>query len=85
MTDAVLEQVIAIVRSVVGTQRVPADASPDTPLGDDGYWLDSVEVLEVMLACEKAFATRLDEAPDLGADALRTPRSLAALIRRTIG
>jgi acyl carrier protein len=72
MTDAVLRRVEAIVRAVAGERRIPADANPDTPLGDDGYWLDSVEVLEVILACEQEFATRLDQEPDLGANAFKS-------------
>jgi len=82
MTDAVLRRVQAIVTAVAGDRRVPSDAGPDTPLGDEGYWLDSVDVLEVILACESEFAMRLDQEPDLTADALQSARCLADLIRR---
>lgn len=82
MSDDVLARVQAIVTSVAGPGRVPADAGPDTPLGDDGYWLDSVDILEVILGCEEAFATRLDQEPDLTAEALESARTLADLIRK---
>ena len=85
MSDEALGRVQAIVARIAGAERAPADAGPDTPLGEDGYWLDSVDVLEVILACEHEFAIRLDQEPDLTAEALATVRSLAALIeqRRT--
>jgi acyl carrier protein len=82
VTDRVLTRVQAIVSSVAGPDRVPADAGPDTPLGEHGYWLDSVDVLEVILGCEEAFATRLDQDPDLTAEALQSARTLADLIRK---
>lgn len=82
VTDDILRRVQAIVTSVAGEKRVPPDAGPDTPLGDGGYWLDSVDVLEVILGCEEAFATRLDQDPDLTAEALQSARTLADLIRK---
>jgi acyl carrier protein len=85
VTDDILRRVQAIVTSVAGEKRVPPDAGPDTPLGDGGYWLDSVDVLEVILACEDEFAARLDQDPDLTAEALGSARRLADLIRRKIG
>jgi acyl carrier protein len=79
--DPILRRVQAIVADVAGTKRVPDDAGPDTPLGDEGYWLDSVEVLEVILACEAEFGMTFESGADLQPDTLRTPRRLAALIR----
>lgn len=84
MTDAVLQRVQAIVTAVAGDRRVPPGAGPDTPLGDEGYWLDSMDVLEVILACEQEFAMRLDQEFHLTADALQSARCLADLIRRKI-
>ena len=84
MTDAVLQRVQAIVTAVAGDRQVPPGAGPDTPLGDGGYWLDSMDVLEVILACEEEFAMRLDQELDLTADALQSARCLADLIRRKI-
>ena len=78
--DAVLGRVQAIVAGIAGPDRTPEGAGPDTPLGDSGYWLDSVDVLEVILACETEFGTVFEAGADLTADTLRTPRGLADLI-----
>ena len=85
MTDeSILERVQAIVTGIAGPERTPHDAGPDTPLGDSGYWLDSVDVLEVILACEREFGTVFEAGGDLTADTLHSPRGLADLIRSRI-
>lgn len=84
MSDDLLAQVQGIVTRIAGAARAPAGAGPDTPLGEGGYWLDSVDLLEVILECEQAFAPRLDQDPDLTADALATVRSLTDLIERKL-
>src|SRR5262249_14369908 len=53
--DSIVERVHAIVNQIAGPGRTPDDAGPDTPLGESGYWLDSVDVLEVLVACEHEF------------------------------
>ena len=63
--DPILERVQALVTEVAGPERAPADADPDTPLGDSGYWLDSVDVLEVILACRARVSERLRGGADL--------------------
>jgi hypothetical protein len=50
----VLEGVQAIVAEIAGAHRTPSDAGPETPLGEDGFWLDSIDVLEVILACRRS-------------------------------
>jgi acyl carrier protein len=81
----VLDRVMAIVATVAGPDRVPAGATPDTALGADGFWLDSVDVLEVILACEREFGTPLDQDDHLTAEALHDVRSLSETIRRKLG
>ena len=81
----VLDRLTAIVAAVAGPDRVPPGATPDTPLGADGYWLDSVDVLEVILACEREFGAALDQDEDLTAEALGSVRSLGETIRRKLG
>jgi len=82
MTDALtLEQVQALVVQVAGPDRVPPDASPDTPLKDGGYWLDSASLLEVIIACEAEFGVALDPETDFTDEALATPRALFTMIR----
>jgi acyl carrier protein len=40
----------------------PGQVRDDTPLGEDGLGLDSVEVVEVILACEEQAGRRATEA-----------------------
>ena len=74
-----LERVQAIVTGIAGAERTPGDVGPDTPLGEDGFWLDSVDILEVLLACEHEFGTGFKA--NLAKDALNTVRSLAEAIQ----
>ena len=78
--EAVLARVGGIVAGIAGPGRTPCGPSPDTPLGEHGYWLDSVDVLEVILACEQEFGIALDQDADLTAEALRTVRTLGEVI-----
>ena len=69
-----------IVASTAGPDRTPPGGGLDTPLGDHGYWLDSVDVLEVILACEHEFGIALDQGADLTAESLKTVRTLGNVI-----
>ena len=79
--DLLVGQVLAIVTKVAGARRTPPDAGADTPLGENGFWLDSVDLLEVVLACDEAFHIVFDAAQDLTAESLRTVSTLARVIR----
>jgi len=81
MSDPILARIQAIVSGIAGYARAVAGAGPDTPLGDDGYWLDSVDVLEVILACEHEFDVSLADHADLTPEALASVGSLAELVR----
>jgi acyl carrier protein len=72
------------VRRVAGPGRTPAGAGPDTPLGEGGFWFDSVDLLDLILACEQEFGAAFGPGDTLGADALRSTRSLAELIRSRV-
>jgi acyl carrier protein len=78
--DLLLPRVQSIVHAIAGPDRTPDDAGPDTPLGEEGYWLDSIDVLEVILACEREFGVVFESGAELSADTLLSPRRLAALI-----
>lgn len=81
MTGGALpERVLQVVSRIAGPARTPSDPGPDTPLGAGGFWLDSVDLVEVIVACEVEFAVNFDGESDLTARALRTVRSLADLI-----
>jgi acyl carrier protein len=79
---AVVEGLCAIVVRVVGAPRVPADTGAGTRLGDGGLWLDSMELLQVVLACEAQFGITFKAAEDLVGDGLETLGTLAGVIRR---
>lgn len=80
--DALLEALRAIVERVAGPTRAPAgDMSAETPLTEGGWWLDSVELLEVIVACETEFGITFEPASDLLDDAFRTLGTLAAVIQ----
>jgi len=80
--DSVLKRVDAIVARVAGPARLPRDPTPETPLGEGGYWLDSVDLLEVIVACEQEFGMSFDTNDDLSEESLSTVRSLADTITR---
>jgi acyl carrier protein len=69
----------AIVEGVAGRGRTPEHVTPDTRL-HEGFWLDSMELLEVVIACEQQFDIVFEESTDLTPDALATIGSLAALV-----
>ncbi len=77
-----VDQLRAIVTGVVGAGRVPAEIDGDTPLAEGGFWLDSVELLEVILACESKFGITFKPAEDLIGDGLRSLGTLGDAIRR---
>lgn len=81
MTNSVLARVLTVIGGVAGPSRTPSDAGPDTPLSEGGFWLDSVEIFEVIVGCEEAFGIELDPDSHLTPEALRDPRHLAQLIQ----
>lgn len=78
--NVILARVHRIVAGTAGPTRTPPDADATTPLGDDGFWLDSVDLVELVVACEKEFDVTFDDATDLTPATLRTVGSLADLI-----
>jgi len=81
VTPDLLRRVQDLVARRAGPTRTPPDASPDTPLGADGFWLDSLDLVEVVVACEQEFGVTFEGESDLTESALRTVRTLAELIR----
>lgn len=80
MRDWLLDATHALIERVVGPDRTPPNAGADTRLSE-GYWLDSVELLEVVIACESEFGIVFDETHDLKGDAFETLGTLTDLIR----
>ena len=78
--DPLLDATRAVVGRIAGPSRTPPDPGPETRLGEE-YWLDSVELLEVLVACENEFGIVFDDVRDLEAGALDTLGTLTNLIR----
>jgi acyl carrier protein len=73
-TATVLARVLDIVRQIAGPNRTPPEPGASTRLWGGGFWLDSIDLLDLMLACDAAF----------GPVFASTPRSVMANIK-TIG
>ena len=82
MDDGTLRRLREILAQVVGRGRVPPDVGAEVALGDGGLWLDSVELLQVVLASEAEFGITFEPAHDLVGDGLGTLGTLADAIRR---
>jgi acyl carrier protein len=78
--DPVLDAIRALVERVAGPSRTPAHAGPDTRL-TEGYWLDSVELLEVLIACETEFGIAFHDTQDFESGALDTLGTFTHLVR----
>jgi acyl carrier protein len=79
--DPLLVEIRDLVEAVAGPRRVPSHVGPETRLSEGGFWLDSIELLQVVVACEERFAIVFDPTRELTASALETLESLSALIR----
>jgi len=77
--SSVLERVQALVVDIAGPDRTPPSVGPDTQLVNGGFWLDSVSMLEVIIACEAQFGIVFSQT-DLTRQSVATVRNLANLI-----
>ena len=77
--DRVLSRIVALAVGIAGHGRGPSSPDSLTPLGQGGFWLDSVDMLELVLACEVEFAVTF-EAVDLAGPALDNIEGLADLV-----
>jgi acyl carrier protein len=79
MNASTCDRVVLLVRQKVGL--APEDDLPlDTPLLDDGLWLDSVMVLELLLELEAEFGVELNAAELQAAGAMASCAELARFI-----
>jgi acyl carrier protein len=77
--DPLFAEVRAIVEKFA-SPRIPSQVGWDTRLTED-FWLDSVEMLEIVILCETTLGVAFDERSDFDGEALSTLGSLTALIR----
>lgn len=81
VSDPLLDAARALVTRVAGPSRTPPGSGAETPLSEAGFWLDSVELLEVVVACESEFGITFDATRDLTPAAVETLGSLTELLR----
>ena len=82
--DDIVERVIALVAEIAGPERTPQEVGSDTPLTDGGFWLDSVSLVEMIVACETEFFVEFDSEEDLTTAALESIGSLVTVIQRKL-
>jgi acyl carrier protein len=77
--DEILAAVIELADSTEGAVK-QHDSGAATPLSDGGFSLDSLGLIELLMACEDRFGIGLD-ASELQPQQLSTAGSLAAFIQ----
>ena len=79
---ALAARLVAIIREIVGPARGAGPIGASTPLRDGGLGLDSVALLELIVAVETQLEVDFDPTTDFGEAALRTVGTFAAVIGR---
>jgi len=79
--DPIFDRVRALVVRLAGPDRTPTSITPETPLGEGGFHLDSVELLDVMLACEDEMRIAFDGDPAANVRALESLKTLTSAVR----
>lgn len=80
--EAAFDAIREIVARVAGPGRIPEAVTRETRLGK-GYLLDSVEMLDVVIACEAEFDIAFGE-QDLNPSSFETLGSLTDLVRSKV-
>jgi len=79
--DPLLPRVWRALAGIVGAERVPAEQRADVPLGSNGFWLDSIDFMDAILACEEVFGICFNLETDFDTSRLRTVGDLVTLVR----
>ena len=79
-SDPTFGAIRALVEQVAGPRRTPPEVGSETRLSEGGFWLDSVELLQVVVACEERFGIVFDSTQDLTGETLETLATLTALV-----
>jgi acyl carrier protein len=72
--------VLDIVSQIAGPNRTPADPGARTRLWGGGFWLDSIDLLDLMLACDAAFGPVFANMPRSVMADIKTVGDLVAAI-----
>jgi acyl carrier protein len=81
--DEVVAVVLDLAAQVAGIRAAPGSGE-STPLAEDGFWLESVGLLELVVACEERFQVTFEPDTDLTTDSLATVGSLARVVHRRL-
>ena len=84
MAEPIAARIALEAARIAGPSRAPADAGPDTPLGEDGFALDSVEILELIVATEIEWGVEIDPKALMPPEALRDPGGLARVVQAAL-
>jgi acyl carrier protein len=79
-TDALLTEVAELIVTALNLDMAVADVAPDTPLGDPGLGLDSIDILEVALAVSKRYGFQMRAENEDNARIFASVRTLAGHI-----
>ena len=81
----VLPSVIDVILEAVNLGHVDRSTlGPDTPLTEGGLGLDSVDILEIIVALEQKFGVAVKD-PETGRKHFRTPGTVAQFISANAG
>ena len=81
-SERLLDALRELAARIIGAARMPADTNADTPLGEGGLWLDSMGLLELIVACEDEFGITFEPGEDLAGHELDTLGTFAKVIER---
>lgn len=80
-TNPVLNDVVEVIRNSVNLHHMdPSRFSAETSLREGGLELDSVDILEVIVAVEHKFGVKVDDA-EMGKKYFRTIGTIADLVQ----
>jgi len=85
MMDPLLQRVWEVLARVAGAERAPAVPSAACPLGLNGFWFDSIDYVDAILACEDTFGITFELEADFDSATLRTVGDLVKLVRERGG
>jgi acyl carrier protein len=77
---SVLASVLDIVVGIAGPNRTPPDPGTSTRLWEGGFWLDSIDLLDLMFACDETFGRVFERMPRTVMADIRTVGDLVAVI-----
>ena len=85
MNRASIEQdIVQLAARIAGPARAMPAADGATPLADGGYWLTSLDLVDLVVACERHFGVVLEPETDLTAESLQSVGTLAETVARRL-